>query len=161
MKAVKGNKSNLVKTRKNELIKSPGFILVCVGACLFLISLSLPILESHGVAFSSHADEETITKTKWGYDFPLVYAGIVFSLLFVICYFVRPNRMLLILSIIFYSILLLLSAIYFISIMIQESAHWYELRIGTFTFLLGSFGCSVGSILFLKKFSHQQPYSVP
>ena len=152
MKAFEDDGANFNKTRKNELIRSPGFILVCVGTFLLLITLSLPLLDSHGVRLSTHSDQETIIRTKMGYDFPLVYAGIVISIFTLISFLFIPNLKTVIAAIVLYCACIFFSLLYFVRLLSRDSAFWYELRIGAFVFVLASIGGLVGSILFVIRY---------
>ena len=152
MKAVDNDGSNFNGTRKKELMRSPGFILVCVGTFLLLITLSLPLLDSHGVHLSTHSDEETITNTKMGYDSPLVYAGIVICIFTLISFLFIPNIKTIIAAIVLYCACIFFSLLYFVRLLYRDSAFWYELRIGAFVFVLASVGGLVGSILFVIRY---------
>ena len=152
------DRSNPFKPKKR--IVSKGFyVLVLIGFCLLVISLFLPFLESHGVHMNPHTDEENITNTKWGYDFPLIYVSILIVIFSSVLYFFPTNLKIVVTSIVLYCLVLLFSLLYIISILTQNSAKWYVLRIGVLFYFSGLICCLSSAIHFLIKHSKKYPSS--
>ena len=146
---------------RRKLVISPGFVIVCMGAVLFALCIFLPMVtfsytgSSWGLFGSpgvTHYEEESFR----GYQMPVVYFGMIVSVLAVALFAARPKMRTIIGAMVLFLLLLFGFLINFLYLRLSSFKILTDAEIhlqnGTFVFLLACIGSITGSVIFLSKY---------